>query len=318
MERLQGFLKALGIGLKPNWKVFFICFVIAVVFWFFQSMSRQYSTEINIDIEYANLPENKTFGKALPESFTAVVKGIGWDLMAYKFQFRDPTFSIDLKNLGDDKLYSSEAARDLIIKEVPGLTSILSIQPSSIDLTLEDALRIRVPIISRLNIICETGYGFNGAYPEPDSVTLFGQKQRMESIKEVFTVEQEVTDANTDLAITAALDLPEGTLESSVNEVVVRAVVESLTEQEIEATIKVKGYTGSRKLNIYPSVATLKLQTTMSQFEKVERSDFEVYIDYADILDNEQELLPVKVSNKSKFVQNYRVHPKYVNYFFEE
>ena len=317
MERLQGFLKALGIGLKPNWKVFLICFVIAVVLWFFQSMSREYSAEINIDIEYTNLPKDKTFGKTLPSSFTALVNGIGWDLMAYKFQFRKPTFQIDLADLGDQRLYSSEAARNLITKEVPGLTDILSIHPSTIDLTQEDALRITVPIVSKLNIICEPGYGFNGAYPEPDSVTLFGQKQRMESVKEVYTVDQEAVNADKDLEITAALDLPEGTLESSVTKVVVRAVVEPLTEQEIEATIKVKGYKGSRKLNIYPSVATLKLQTTISQFEKVDRSDFEVYIDYSDVSDNE-ELLPVKVENKSRFVQNYRVHPKYVNYFFEE
>lgn len=318
MERLQGFLKALGIGFKPNWKAFLVCFLIAIVLWFFQSMGREYTTDISIDIEYTNLPEDKTFGKALPESFTAIVNGIGWDLMGYKFQFNKPIFKIDLAAQGSQSSYSSASASELILKEVPGLTKILSIQPAEIDLTLEDALRIKVPVVSKVNILCKPGYGFNGAFPEPDSVTLFGQKQKMELIKEVLTADEEVTDADKDLAVKVKLLLPDGTLESSAEEVVVKAAVEPVTEQEIEATIKVKGYTGSRKLNIYPSVATIKLQTTVSQFEKVDRSDFEVFVDYEDLKNSTQELIMVRVENKNRFVQNFRVHPRYVNYFFEE
>jgi len=311
LEKVLKYLKTF-ISSKGDWKVFAICLIIATVLWLFQSMSREYGTELSININYVNQPADKTFSIAPPSEVKVKVQGFGWDLLAYKFKFTEPEFDFDISQMTGEQV----STRDLILEAVPGLTNILSITPERFEVLLEDAAQIRVPVISKLQIAPASGFGFVSAVPEPDSITLFGATGNLEGIKEVYTEDASFSDLEGENSFSAALEIPEElTAIGNTTDVVVHVLCEPFTEKELQVVVKVIGYTGGKKVNIYPRLATLKLKTTISQFDKIDPSDFEVFVDLSE--NSGDELLEVQVKNNSQWVSSHRVSPKYVDYFLE-
>jgi hypothetical protein len=292
--------------------------VIAFLLWFIQSMSREYTSDIVLPINYTNLPSNKTFSAQPVNSLQIKVTGYGWDLWAYKMKFNKPSYTIDLSTMGGQNSISLNGARNLIIESVPGLTNILSVQPETINLDLDEAIKKKVPIVSALKILPASGYGFSMTYSEPDSVEIFGPKNVISTIDQIYTESKEVNDAQGEMEIDASLVIPEGVSTASQESVKVKALIESITDKDLEIRIKVKGYKGNKKVNIFPRMATLKLQTTLSLFDKIEESDFEVFVDLSNVDPDNSEDLPLQVINNSKLINSYRIHPKYVNYILEE
>lgn len=318
MSRLKSLTKAVAKIGSANIKAFSICMVIAFLLWFIQSMSREYTTDIVLPIEYANLPSDKTFSTEPVNSLQLKVTGYGWDLWVYKMKFNKPSYIIDLSKLGEQTIISLNGARNLIVESVQGLTNILSVQPETINLNLEEAIKKTVPVVSALNILPASGYGFSMTYSKPDSVEIFGPKNIINTIDQIYTESKEVNDAQGEMEIDAILAIPEGVSSASQESVKVRALIESITDKDLEIRIKVKGYNGNKKVNIFPRMATLKLQTTLSLFDKIEESDFEVFVDLSNVNPDNSEDLPLQIINNSKLIKSYRVHPKYVNYILEE
>lgn len=311
MEKVLKYLKTF-ISSKGDWKVFVICLVIATVLWLFQSMSLEYGTELSVHINYINQPDNKTFSTSPPSEVKVKVQGFGWDLLAYKFKFTRPEFDFNMSQISGEQV----STRDLILEAVPGLTNILSITPERFEILLEDAAQRRVPVISKLQINPATGFGFVSALAEPDSITLFGATGNIEGIKEVYTEDASFSELEGETSFSAALEIPEGvSVIGNTDDVTVKVLCEPFTEKELQVVIKVMGYSGEKKVNIYPRLATLKLKTTISQFDKVDPSDFEVFVDLSN--SNDDELLEVQVKNNSQWVSSHRVSPKYVDYFLE-
>lgn len=314
MEKVLKYLKTF-ISSKRDWKVFAICLAIATVLWLFQSMGKQYSTELSVAVSYTNRPADKTFSEPPPEEIKVKVQGFGWDLLAYKFNFKQPKFELDIAEVPEEMI----SARDLILEAVPGLTNILSITPERFRIKMEDALQRRVPVLSKLQITPASGFGFVKAQPQPDSVTLFGATSIMSDLKAVYTSNESYTELEREENFKARIVLPEGVAyvdPKQSDEIDVLVVCEPLNEKELQMVIKVMGYSGTKKVNIYPRLATLKLKTTNSQFDKIDPSDFEVFVDLSG--NKPDELLEVQVTNNSRWVSGYRVSPKYVDYFLDE
>ena len=299
---------------REDWNALIICFVIAAILWFFQSMGREYNTQLNVEVSYSNIPDNKTFSEAPPERVRVDVLGMGWDLLAYKFRFSEPKFEVDVTQVPDNFL----SARQLILEAVPGLTNIRSITPERIEIKLEEALRVKVPIKSALQVTPSYGFGYVSSILEPDSVELFGTTTALSGIEFVETAPMELNEIEGEQEFSVNLELPKGIVSASASETAIKVLCEPLTEKELEVVIKVVGYNGQQKVNIYPRLATLKLLTTISQFDKIDKNDFEVYVDFTDAKADDDELLEVKVVNNSQWVSSYRLHPKYVDYFLGE
>lgn len=314
MEKVLKYLKTF-ISSKGDWKVFAICTAIATVLWLFQSMGREYSTELAVEVAYVNRPSDKTFSEPPPEEVKVKVQGFGWDLLSYKFNFRKPSFEYDVSNASEEMISS----RDLIMDAIPGLTNILSVTPERFQLKMEEALERRVPVISSLQITAAPGFGFVRAQPQPDSVTIFGPTSAIEGVKTIYTSDDSHAGLERESIFKAQLVLPEGVAlldEEQSEEVEVVVLCEPLNEKELEMVIKVTGYSGSKKVNIYPRLATLKLTTTNSQFDKIDPSDLEVFVDLSE--SQADDLLEVQVINNSRWVSGYRVSPKYVDYFLDD
>ncbi|MBL0073678.1 MAG: hypothetical protein IPP34_18490 [Bacteroidetes bacterium] len=89
-ERLKGNQKA--------W-IFFSCLLLAIVFWVFTSLSRNYETSIVIPISYRNIPFSHHSDNNLPKLLEFRFSGSGFELFRVHLRDAPDSISIDVGKL---------------------------------------------------------------------------------------------------------------------------------------------------------------------------------------------------------------------------
>ena len=302
---------------RKEWKAFLVFLGIAALLWFFQSMGQEYSAEIGIDIQYEQLPENRVFTEEPPHAFQALVKSQGWDLLAYKLSINKPRYAIDLSGISTSKTINSREAR-AVIEQHNAQLELLSIQPESIDISIEEALEKILPIKSQLVIQPEDGFDLS-SYPifEPDSVRVKGPASLVKKLSYILTDSLVFTEVSASIDENIKLKKPADNVILSITETKCSIPIQELTEKVLhDVPIRVKGYSGRGKVNLIPQIATVTCLTTIGNFNKIERGDIEIWVDFPkDRSDNE--MLEIQVAQKSDLISSIRVHPKYVDYFVD-
>jgi hypothetical protein len=124
---------------QANWKAVALCFFAATVFWFFNALNKNYSTNINFPLEFDYDRENFIPVSPLPNHVRINVSGIGWDLFRRSAGLKVPPLVIPLERPADIKK----------IVAVPGLFAH-QLERFEINFVLSDTLRLAIePIETR-------------------------------------------------------------------------------------------------------------------------------------------------------------------------
>jgi hypothetical protein len=86
-----------------NWKAITLCFIAATVFWFFNALNKNYTTNINFPLEFEYDQEAFIPVKPLPSSVRINVTGMGWDLFRRSSGLKVPPLVIPLERPADVK-----------------------------------------------------------------------------------------------------------------------------------------------------------------------------------------------------------------------
>jgi hypothetical protein len=82
---------------SKNWKAITLCFVAATVFWFFNALNKNYTTNINFPLEFEYDEENYIPVEPLPSGVRINVTGMGWDLFRRSSGLKVPPLTIPLE-----------------------------------------------------------------------------------------------------------------------------------------------------------------------------------------------------------------------------
>jgi hypothetical protein len=86
-----------------NWKAITLCFIAATVFWFFNALNKNYTTNINFPLEFEYDQEGFIPVRPLPSSVRINVTGMGWDLFRRSSGLKVPPLVIPLERPADVK-----------------------------------------------------------------------------------------------------------------------------------------------------------------------------------------------------------------------
>ncbi len=88
---------------SKNWKAIALCLVAATVFWFFNALNKDYTTNISFPLEFEYDAEQFVPVKPLPASVRINVTGMGWDLFRRSSGLKVPPIVIPLERPGEVK-----------------------------------------------------------------------------------------------------------------------------------------------------------------------------------------------------------------------
>ncbi len=188
----MNFFRAIGNMLhfdRANWKAVSLCFVAALVFWFFNAFNKNYSTNIRFPLRFEYNRDLFVPVKALPNQININVSGNGWDLFRDRLGWKLPELSIPLEHPLEVKKIVGASLPPMLQHQL-GKLQINYLVTDTLRLQLDEKDFHRFKVVVDLNeFYFREGYGrVSPIVVLPDSVTLEGPKSILHSMPDSLTV----------------------------------------------------------------------------------------------------------------------------------
>ena len=265
-------------------------FLIAFVFWFFIKSEDTYTVNVDIPLVARNLQEQKTYKEEVPDNIFVTLKGTGrafiW-LKLFSNFYDDFKAVIDLSSITDEynfalDSYYKENPEKIVLPSSLNLEFVEVLSPRSIQIKLERYLVKKVPVKSQFSINTEPGYIAINPIFTPDSISIGGPEEEVNSIKFVST------EKDTLLNLISSINIDEVQIENPSKLVSFdpKKVNGFFNIQPISETIitgiPVQLINKPSDINVFVNPATVSLTIVggLEQITNISPSDIDVIIDF--------------------------------------
>ena len=120
---------------RTNWKAVTLCLLAAAVFWLFNALNKNYSTNIRFPLQFEFDQRKYAAAVALPKDIVINVNGNGWDLFRKYFGIRVPTLVIPIERPIESRRIPGNSLPVVLAPQIGGL---------HINFVVHDTLRLKI------------------------------------------------------------------------------------------------------------------------------------------------------------------------------
>lgn len=301
--------------------IFLLFFALAGVFWLITALNQTYEQEVKILVHYTNIPRNAVITSGETDTLRLTLRDKGFVLMPYIYDPQDKTINIDFmmysKALGVGSVSNADLVK-IIEGSLPASTRLVSIKPENLSFSYNFGERKRVPIDWRGRVEPEQLYFLSGYRCTPDSVTIFAQKSKLDSINVVYTEDLNYSDFHDTLQVNAPLLKIDG-VKIVPSHVDITFFTDILTEERIDG-IPVIGINmpEGKVLRTFPAKVSATFVTGMRTYKSLSKKDFVVSADYLEFSKSSSTNCSVKLMKAPDGISRINIIPSNVDFLIEE
>jgi len=324
MHRL--FKRVKSLKLNQNILIFGFFLLISFLFWFLNALSNIYNTEISIPIEYSNSPENKLIAEVQATTIKIKITAVGYRIINYKTTSIDPVIISlsrykpkSVEGTNNKKFFIlSQSLKEEIMNAVGKDLNVSIIGPDSLIFSMDEVITKKLPVLKNFTVGFKKQFMLkNDISLSPDSVLVKGVKSLLDTLSEVFTKYDKLTDLDASQIYEIDLINIPG-IEFSSNRVHCNIEVEEFTEMKYELPIEVINLPDQLKIKIYPANATIAVNVGFSRYQTIYRDQFRLIADYKEAGDSQVSRLRVKVAKAPENISTIRIYPQSVDFIIEK
>ncbi|MDT0644352.1 YbbR-like domain-containing protein [Zunongwangia sp. F363] len=305
---------------KANVKTFGVFLFFSALTWLLVQLSKEYTQIVQIPLHYTNAPLDKSLSAERPQQVAVRMHDQGFFLLYYRI-FR-PELTIDLAQTevnNGNLVYQIEDNRNEISEELGIDFDNSTFLDSSILIPFQPKQERRIAVVPRIKVSYAVGYSAGqGVKIEPDSVTVSGPQNIIDTIKEVPTLEITRTNVNRDISGQVKLDTTNlGRLSFYRDEVGYSLEVEKFTEGSVQIPVEVINVPENLNLAYFPKRILVYYQVNLEDYERVKPTDFRVVCDYSEVNEGEDYFL-AKVVERPGFVTNVRLSERKIQFVIKK
>ena len=316
-----------NLKLNKRLTAFAVCLAIATVFWFLNSLTRNYNSEIEFPVSYKNFPKDKLPINKLPETIKLVINAQGFHLLSYKMEFEKDTIFVDLENI---KIQQKEKYFDGYLSmaskaQLLGIGSqfntdikVLRIIPDTIffDFGIKKTKSVPVNLNSMISFEKQFRLKDKISY-SPLSVRIEGLETIINSIQNLETETLVLEQLNQTITKQISIKLPEKykDLKLSANEISVTIPIEKYTEKTIEIPIEIINLPKHLSLKIFPDKVSVNCMVDFNNFDNINENLFEAKVDYKKSSNNR---IPIEITKYPDFAKISKINPTKVEYIVQK
>ena len=302
---------------------FMIFLLLSLGFWYLQTLQDEYEIEIVIPVKYKNVPTGKVLTGDNPQEIIARVRDRGTVLINYSWFRTFAPLEIDVKALQKAGGHKGTVTRRMIetsiSKQLILSTSLLSFEPSSIQIEYDDLLKKNVPVVLDLLVSLEPGFQISDTITiTPSKVEAYADRAMLDTLLTVKTVSLNVENLNKTKELTVGLQPIEG-VHYEPEEVKVSIPVEEYTEKRLALPIQCDSVPGNYILRMFPSSVELLFKLPLSRFKEVSEADFEIRIPFHEFeTHREAGELPIRLTKRPARLSNPILTPEKIEFILEQ
>jgi hypothetical protein len=298
---------------------FLFFLALASTFWFVHALGKERETHIVVPIRYVGIPINVSITNSPPSEITLNIKDQGLRLFDYSKSHITP-LTIDLSRVFYQKgeiLITPDLLSGRIRRYLKPTTTILDIQPDSILIQYEKLGVKTVPIKLTSKIELANQYMLSNIQLDPNTVTVFGPRRILDTIKFVRTNLLELKNLNDTCYFRCKLK-PIKLVRFSVQHTKVSVFVEPFTERKVQIPVTAINCPEHMSIRTFPTFVNATYTVGLSQFYTLSPNDIEVYLDFNDLKLSKQSKQILKIKNNTTHISNIRISPSEVEFILEE
>lgn len=319
---LDRILKAFNVSGR-DWAVLLLALLLAFSIWLIHNLSLKYNDYLTVSV----VAQCKIDGHAAVSSNTCEVvargRATGYRLLKLSTIARHKAVSVDfspavMKHKEGDLYYVTSDCLQEYAHLIYG-------SGVAVEYFVSDTLYYRFPAISSRKVpvhpVFSLSYspqymsdGQTAIYP--DSVYVYGEPSRLESISEVYTKPVRHSDLHSNVTGVVELEKIRG-VRLSEKQVSYRIDVVRYVEMTSDSYVNVVNVPSDKIMTVYPSVVTVKRKTVYplpADFS----ADPEVYVDYGDYINSVSGKCRVRYRGPEPGLIDVVLEPEYVECMLEE
>ncbi len=293
---------------------------IATLLWLIIKLSANYTVTVPLTINIKDAPSDMVLTNGT-QKIKVTLSTSGFELLNYYFK---PTArrKVDIsleevplhKNSESTYSFNSSYAKEKVANFLTIEPNEVSFDENRIILNMEQLDSVRVKVIPNVDLTYEKQYNRLGKiHLMPDSVTIYGPKNKIAAIDNVHTQNLTLRNINQNIDTNLPLKLDE-TVNTNCKEVNVKIFVEKYTEAIANVPIT---NDSKQKLRLFPDKVRVKYIVSLTDYNITKENSFKVNIDTADI-NTDNNFLPIYLTDYPNNTRIISIEPKEVEYIIIE
>ena len=313
---IRNFFKFFSKNKKLN--TYFFFFFISFAFWFLNMLSRTHETNFSIPIDYINHPVDLMPVTDPTEVIDVRVKSSGINIISFHlFKHKSLILNYDVSNSqpinnGRTLFWIMNSKRKELTDILGASIEIMNITPERVIVPFVNKIKKEVPVLLESEINLRQQFWMaKDIRLNPISVTLYGEKELLDSINNVRTDLLRIDDLVEDQLHEIALVIPNG-LKSNIDFIVVELDVEPFIEEVIRAEVEVRNLPKEYYIKLFPSSVDVTLRLPKDKHQLLKTNFLKLYIDGSKLGD--RRAIPVSYDNLPATVRVERIHPSHLEF----
>ncbi len=270
--------------------------LISLMLWFMVTTSKEFTTVINVPLKISRLARGKTLSKSIPNNVSIEINGSGQSIIA--LYFYDAQFRLNLPNINKSQKLNLEEYLDFL--DIPtrlGLNIVKIIEPTTLDLQVDNQKIILKPVRFSGKLIPEPGYVLLDTIFNQDSIRVIGPETLINNIAYISTQPVIYNNKKYPFQDFLTMQPPDSDLFIiSPAEINIQFDIQRIVERVVyEVPIKIKNVPKKLVVESIPSSLSLRVKGGEKLVEKLNVDEIIAEIDYTSQYKPEQVEFPVSI-----------------------
>lgn len=300
--------------------LFFVCLLFAVGAWMFFALSNRYVYQVQTLVHYVNFPDNKAFHSLQSDTIDLQIEGTGWQLLFSKLRINPQSVNIDLEKLEKQTYINLSDQLSYINKQFESAQKVVNIHPDILYFDFSTRAVKKIPIRLNYDIRFENHYGISDTIQiYPSYVTVTGPVNELKKLDYWYTDTLKLKNITSNYNGKISLQRPVKANISIYPKLVdLKLMVDEYTEKVVDVPIVLLNNNEFKNVKLLPDKVEITFLTTLSNYSKIDRRNFEASVDLNNWKSKSYKQLPVVISKFPEFCELVKIEPQNIDFIIQK
>ena len=308
---------------KTNKEFLIFMFFLALsgFFWFFLALNESYEKEFAIPVTITDVPKNVMLTSDETDTVKITIRDKGTILLTYMYGKALPQVRVNYKNYARNDgtgIIPIGELQKFIRQQLAGSSRITNFKPDRLVFYYNFGDKKLVPVRWSGRVIPEQLFFISRVEYDPDSVTVYAPKDKLDSINVFYTEQLNYVNFRDTLQVKCHLMKQTG-VKTVPEEISIRFFTDVLTEESIDG-VPIQGINlpPGKILRTFPAKVKVHFVTGANVFRNLHPEDFTVEADYNHLANNPSEKCRIYLKDSPSGISRARLEISNVDYLIEE
>ena len=300
--------------------LFFVCLLFAVGAWMFFALSNRYVYQVQTLVHYVNFPDNKAFHSLQSDTIDLQIEGTGWQLLFSKLRINPQSVNIDLDKLEKQTYINLSDQLSYINKQFESAQKVVNIHPDILYFDFSSRAVKKIPIRLNYDIRFENHYGISDTIQiYPSYVTVTGPVNELKKLDYWYTDTLKLKNITSNYNGKISLQRPvKANISIYPKHVDLKLMVDEYTEKVVDVPIVLLNNNEFKNVKLLPDKVEITFLTTLSNYSKIDRRNFEASVDLNNWKSKGYKQLPVVISKFPEFCELVKIEPQNIDFIIQK